>query len=171
MSSVTILFYLYYSVQSQHTVGHLSPLLHQSWSRISVLSLLNLTQLSIIGPLYYCVSMSRIVDKMRKPREWWQEAQTHIICDFLSQVSLRDEDLGDFFTGSIKHTSHQRVFTVPQSGPLYKVIDKGNSSPQTHSQITQKHNISSDKTTMKATTYRQTRAPYKEQTPQIYSPP
>lgn len=131
MSAATMLFYLYYSVQSQHTVGHFSPLLHQSQRRISVLSLLNLTQLSIFGPLYPCVSVSRIVERCEN-RE--REAQTHIMCDFLSQVGLHDEDLGNFLTGSVKHTSHQRVLTVPQLGPLYKV--KGNSSPQTHTNNT-----------------------------------
>lgn len=52
---------------------------------------------------------------------------THIICDFLSQVGLCDEDLGDFLTGSIKHTGHQWVFIVPQPGSLWEVKDKENS--------------------------------------------
>lgn len=108
---------------------------------------------------------------MREQREWWQEAQTHIICDFLSQVSLRDEDLGDFLTGSIKHTSHQRVFTIPQSGPLYKVIEEEQLTHKHTHKYTKTQHLTSCKTTMKVTTYRQTRAPYKGQTLQIYSPP
>lgn len=67
-----------------------------------------------------------------REREWWQEAQTHIICDFLSQVGLCDKDLGNFLTGSAKHAGNQRVFTIPQSGPLYKIIDKERKWSQTH---------------------------------------
>lgn len=56
--------------------------------------------------------------------EWWPKAQTHIVCDLLSQVRLSDEDLGDFLTGPVKHSGHQRVFPIPEPGLLYKVIDK-----------------------------------------------
>ncbi len=56
--------------------------------------------------------------------ERMERVMTHIVCDFLSQVRLCDEDLGDFLTGSVKHTSHQRVFTVPQPSPLCKVTDQ-----------------------------------------------
>lgn len=73
-----------------------------------------------------------IMNKMTEQSEKWQEAQTHIIRDFLSQVSLCDEDLGDFLTGSVKHTSHQWVFTILKPGPLYRVIDKENKWPQSH---------------------------------------
>lgn len=72
--------------------------------------------------------------KLRELREWWQEAQTHIICDFLSQVSLCDEDLGDFLTGSVQHTSHQWVFIVPQSGSLLKVTNKEILATHAHTQ-------------------------------------
>lgn len=81
------------------------------------------------GPLYCCEStekkkkrkQSQIPNKPRERREWWQEAHTHIVCDFLPEVGLCDEDLGDFLTGSMKHTSHQWVFVIPQSGFLFKV--------------------------------------------------
>lgn len=53
--------------------------------------------------------------------ERWQEAQTHIVCDFLSKVGLCDENLGDFLTGSVKHTGHQWVFVIPQPGFLWEV--------------------------------------------------
>lgn len=130
-------FWFYYSVQSQH-IGHLSLLLHQSWNRISIHSLLNLTWLSIIVSLCVYVDYTKnvkgalIMNKMTEQSEKWQEAQTHIIRDFLSQVSLCDEDLGDFLTGSVKHTSHQWVFTILKPGPLYRVIDKENKWPQSH---------------------------------------
>ena len=64
--------------------------------------------------------VNKLSEQTEREREWWQEAQTHIICDFLSQVGLCDEDLGNFLTGSVEHAGHQRVFTIPQSGPLYK---------------------------------------------------
>lgn len=48
---------------------------------------------------------------------------SHVICDFLSQVGLSDEDFGDFLTGSVKNTCHQRVFIVPQSGSLCKITE------------------------------------------------
>ena len=54
-------------MQPQHTVGHLSLLLHQSWSRISFLISLNLTQPS--APLYHCVSMLRTTPKMKKTKQ------------------------------------------------------------------------------------------------------
>lgn len=48
---------------------------------------------------------------------------THVICDFLSQVGLSDEDFGDFLAGSVKNTGHQRVFIIPQSGSLCKITE------------------------------------------------
>lgn len=78
------------------------------------------------------------------------ESGSHIICDFLSQVGLCDEDLGDFLTGSIQHTSHQWVLIIPESGSLLKATDEENNwahticihtkilmtSPQCKSQLT-----------------------------------
>lgn len=47
----------------------------------------------------------------------------YVICDFLSQVGLSDEDFGDFLAGSVKNTRHQWVFIVPQSGSLCQVTE------------------------------------------------
>lgn len=110
--------------------------------------------------------------KLGEQREWWQETRTHIICDFLSEVGLCDEDLGDFLTGSVKHTGHQRVFVIPQSGSLLKVIDKKKKTPQTFTKQSQiKTTAFFTTAATKVTTHRRTRAPYKGQTHPIYFPP
>lgn len=100
---------------------------------------------------------------MKEQWELWHEAQTHVICDFLSQVGLRDKDLGDFLTGSIKHTSHQWVFTVLQSRSLYKATVKEKNSSYAWKW---KQNSRTE-----VLTHLQTHVPYKGETLLTYSPP
>lgn len=52
-----------------------------------------------------------------------EKTLSYIICDFLSQVGLSNEDFGNFLAGSMKNTRHQRVFIVPQSGSLCTTTD------------------------------------------------
>lgn len=135
-SPATIQFYIYYSVQSQHRVCHCSLLLHQDIFSLTFWTVYNwpivLLCVYVEDHRKKMKKRSHIVDKLTEQTEWWQEAQTHIICDFLSKVGLCDEDLRDFLTGSIKHTSHQWVFIVPQSCSLLKVTDRENNWPHTH---------------------------------------
>lgn len=80
------------------------------------------------GPLYCCESIEKKKRKSshrsttsRGNGESGDRRPTHIVCDFLPEVGLCDEDLGDFLTGPVKHTSHEWVFVIPQSGFLFKV--------------------------------------------------
>lgn len=70
---------------------------------------------------YTCVCIFYSVEKMQTCGVTAVKTWSYIICDFLSQVGLSNEDFGDFLAGSVKYTCHQRVFIVPQSGSLCKI--------------------------------------------------
>ncbi len=164
-------------MQSQHTFVHLSLLLHQSWNRISILSLLNLTWLSIIGPLYHCVSLEDNTKKMKRGHVSWTrwESRERVVAGGPGSHHMwlplpgRPPWWRSWRFSHRVHKAHEPPAGIPH--PSVGSSLQGHRQRKQLITNSQKHNISTDKTTMKVKTYRQTRAPYKGQTLQIYSPP